>query len=81
MTDRVEPEWLTCERCLWFIHETEDCGHYPKAVYIILDYFCSHWTCARCWGPRDEWLSESISAALTDHDLCEPVTFGKEKTP
>ncbi len=83
--ERIHPDWLACERCLWFKQEGDEeetwnaCTFEPEVGTVVLPYFCSHWTCAWCWRPWDTYLDLKSDGELQDHNLCMPATFLRRK--
>jgi hypothetical protein len=96
MKDHVKPEWFNCLRCLWCstawreiegLKENEYawwCSEHNEAFVLGkgATYFCSRWTCARCWGGWKMLETHAGSyAKRVDHNLCTPVTFQEEENP
>lgn len=69
------PKWFNCGDCFYFkSHGTDSeegrCYYNILSEDVVTIHFCSKWTCKRCW-------QQGIS--LTDHSLCESMSFGKDQ--
>jgi hypothetical protein len=71
-----EPEWLRCDRCMW----------YGRCIKPELEGPCNVWTCRYCWESLFTLASsvdgskikrENRDNALINHNLCSHPKFRK----
>ena len=72
--ENTRPEWFVCAECLFW---DEGSCHHADGYGTGKKWFCSNWTCPRCFQEWNAWEydNKQDEPIYVDHTKCKPAVF------